>query len=115
MAVSDEFLEYIVDLLSCVGHVTAHRMFGGAGLYCEGVIFGVVADDTAYLKVDDSNRQDFVKAGSSPFDPYPEKARGTTYGYYEIPLDVLESPVELAQWAGRSLQIARTKKKKGRP
>ena len=116
MAVSKEFLDYIVEQLSCVGRVTAHRMFGGAGLYCDGVIFGVVADDTAYLKVDDSNRQDFVTAGSAPFDPYPEKTRGKPgkglgISYYGIPLDVLESPVELAQWARRSLEVARKKKK----
>ena len=113
MAVSDEFLEYIVEQLSGLGRVSAHRMFGGAGLYCDGVIFGVVAGDVVYLKVDDSNRGDFLEAGSSPFDPYPEKARprkasGTSY--YEIPLDVLESPVELTRWARRSLEVARKKK-----
>ena len=72
MAVSDEFLDYIVDQLSMLGRVTIRRMFGGAGLYCEGRMFAVVADDVAYLKVDDSNRDDFVQAGSAPFNPYPE-------------------------------------------
>ena len=112
MAVSDEYLEYVIDQLSMLGQVSAHRMFGGAGLYCDGRIFAVVADDTAYLKVDDSNRKDFVKAGSSPFNPYPEKAKGTSYSYYEIPPDILEDPAALAEWARRSVEIAR--KGKGR-
>jgi len=114
MAVSDEFLDYVIDQLSMLGQVTARRMFGGAGLYCDGRMFAVVADDMAYLKVDDSNREDFAKAGSSPFNPYPEKAKGTSYSYYEIPPDVLENPAVLAEWARRSLEIARKgKNKKG--
>jgi DNA transformation protein len=110
MAVSDEFLDYIVDQLSMLGSVTVRRMFGGAGLYCNGRMFGVVADDVAYLKVDDSNRDDFVKAGSSPFNPYSDKVKTTVMSYYEIPADVLENPTVLAEWAQRSLDIARKKK-----
>ena len=108
MAVSDEFLEYLIDQLRLLGHVTARRMFGGAGLYCAGRMFGLVAGDVPYLKVDDSNREDFVKKGSSPFTPFPDKAQ--TMSYYEIPADVLEDPSLLAQWAQRSLDIARKKK-----
>ena len=108
MAVSDEFLEYIIDQLSMLGCVTARRMFGGAGLYCDGRMFAVVADDVAYLKVDDSNREDFIKAGSSPFNPYPEIATGRSY--YEIPPDILDNPGVLAEWAQRSLAIARKRK-----
>ena len=112
MAVSDEFLDYVIDQFSMLGQVSARKMFGGAGLYCEDRIFAVVADDMAYLKVDDSNREDFVEAGSSPFNPYPEKAGGTSYSYYEIPPDVLENLTVLGEWARRSLDIARKGKKK---
>ena len=90
MAVSDEFLDYVLDQLAGWGEVSAHRMFGGAGLYCDGAMFGLIADDVAYLKVDDSNREDFVKAGSSAFNPYPEKTKTYVMSYYEIPADVLE-------------------------
>jgi DNA transformation protein len=69
----------------------------------------VVSDDVAYLKVDDSNREDFIKAGASPFNPYPEIATGRSY--YEIPPDILDNPKVLAEWAERSLAIARKKKK----
>jgi len=108
MAVSDEFLDYVVGQLSLLGQVTVRKMFGGAGLYCDGKMFGLVADDVPYLKVDDSNRADFLKAGSSPFNPFPDKA--TAMSYYEIPADVLENPTVLAQWAQHSLDIARQKK-----
>ena len=110
MTVSDEFIDYVIGQLSMLGKVTVRRMFGGAGLYCKGTMFGVVADDVAYLKVDDSNREEFVKAGSSPFNPYPDKVKTTVMSYYEIPADVLENPTVLAEWAQRSFDIARKKK-----
>jgi DNA transformation protein len=110
MAVSDEFIDYVIDQLSAWGEVSARRMFGGAGLYCDGTMFGLIADDVAYLKVDDSNRDDFIRAGSSPFNPYPEKAKETTVmSYYEIPVDILEDRDRLAVWAERSLAVAKKK------
>jgi DNA transformation protein len=81
MAVSDEFIDYVIDQLAAWGEVSARKMFGGAGLYCDGTMFGLVADDVAYLKVDDSNREDFVKAGASPFNPYPDKVKTTLIEY----------------------------------
>jgi DNA transformation protein len=65
----------------------------------------------AYLKVGDSNRDDFLRAGSAPFEPYPEKIKTTIRTYYEIPADVLEDRDELAKWADRSWIVARKKKK----
>jgi len=110
MAVSNDFLNYVVDQLRGWGNVSVRRMFGGAGLYREGKMFGLVADDVAYLKVDDSNRADFVKAGSSPFNPYPEKGLTAVMSYYEIPPEVLENPAELSKWAQRSFDIQGKKK-----
>jgi len=109
MPVSDQFLDYVIDQLSSWGEVSARRMFGGAGLYRNGRMFGLVAEDVAYLKVDDSNRADFEKVGSSPFKPYPDKK--TVMSYYEIPADVLEDSVELGRWAERSFAIKPKKKR----
>jgi len=110
MAVSDEFVDYVIEQLSSWAEVTDRRKFGGAGLYREGTIFAVLADDVAYLKVNDSNRDDFLRAGSAPFEPYPDKIKTTIRTYYEIPADVLENPDELAKWAQRSWLISRKKK-----
>ena len=110
MGVSDEFVDYVVEQLSGWGKVSVRKMFGGAGLYREATMFAVLAEDIAYLKVDDSNRDDFLRAGSAPFEPYPDKIKTTIRTYYEIPADVLENPPELARWAQRSWLIARKKK-----
>ncbi len=103
-------MDYVVEQLSTWGAVSVRRMFGGAGLYREGAMFAVLADDVAYLKVDDSNRADFVRAGSAPFEPYPDKIKTTIRTYFEIPADVLENADELARWAQRSWLVARKKK-----
>lgn len=108
MAVSDAFLEYMLDQFSAWGGVTSRKMFGGAGLYREGKMFALIADDVAYLKVDDSNREPFLAAGSSPFQPYPDKPN--TMPYYEIPPDVLENSDALISWAEISLNIQKKKK-----
>jgi DNA transformation protein and related proteins len=110
MAVSEEFLNYVLDQLSAWGGVFARRMFGGVGLYREGKMFGLIADDVAYLKVDDSNRDSFIKAGSTPFNPYPDKAKTTAMSYYAIPPEVLENREDLHQWAQQSFTIQVSRK-----
>lgn len=108
MAVSDEFLDYIVDQLSAWNKVVVRKMFGGAGLFFEGRMFGLVAGDTAYLKADESSRAAFEQSGSAPFRPYPGKPM--TMSYWEIPAEVLEDRAALAEWAEISLAVARKKK-----
>ncbi len=115
MAISDEFVEYVTDQLADLGRVQVRKMFGGAGLYHDGLMFGLIADDVMYLKVGQTNREHFVEAGSSPFDPYPDNRRKTTVmSYYEVPADVLEDRRILAEWARRSWEIASMKKAGGK-
>lgn len=110
MAVSEEYLTYVLDQLDGLGEVQARRMFGGAGIYCGRAMFGLVADDVLYLKVDESNRADFEEAGAEPFRPFPDKSE--VMSYYEVPADVLENRDELMQWAQKALSVALRKRKK---
>lgn len=103
MAVSEGFLEYVLDQFSGWGGVSARKMFGGAGLYRHGKMFGLVADDVTYLKVNETNREKYISAGSSPFIPFPD--RPTIMSYYEVPGDILEDPGELIEWAEESLSL----------
>lgn len=103
MAVSGEFLEYILDQLSKWGGVSVRRMFGGAGLYRDCKMFGLVANDVTYLKVDDTTKDKYIEEGSSPLKPFQD--RPTVLSYYELPGDILEDPEEFIEWAGESLSI----------
>ncbi len=103
MAVSNDFLEYVRDQLREWGEVSVRKMFGGAGLYRDGKMFGLVADDVVYLKVDDTNLGNYEAAGSGPLRPFDDQK--TMLSFYEVPADIFESPVELVEWADESLAI----------
>jgi DNA transformation protein len=81
-------------------------MFGGVGLYCDGVFFGIIARDTLYLKVNADNGPDYERAGMTPFKPYPN--RPVTMQYYAVPVGVLETAPELVEWARKAVAAAAT-------
>jgi DNA transformation protein len=102
---SESFERFVLDQLADLGPVSARKMFGGVGLYCGDVFFGIIARDELYLKVDDGARDRYERAGMRPFRPYPD--RPTTMKYYSVPLEVLESSVELTRWAHDAVTAAR--------
>ena len=105
MAVDESYKDYIVDQLGQLGFVAVKKMFGGAGIYYDGLIFGLLADDVLYFKVDDSNKSDYERAGMKPFQPFDDKPM--VMPYYEVPVDILEDREELAEWARKSLIASR--------
>jgi DNA transformation protein len=104
MAVSEGFKAFVLDQLEDLGEVTARPMFGGVGLYCGVLFFGIIAADVLYMKVDETNRRDYESAGMRPFAPYPD--RPSTMKYYAVPVEVLESATELVAWARKSVAAA---------
>lgn len=95
-----EYVDYLVELMTAVGGVSAKCMFGGAGIYKDGRMFGLVADDVLYLKTDADNRTQFVAAGSGSF-MYTGKGRDKPIAihYYRCPDEALESPALMSEWA----------------
>jgi DNA transformation protein len=110
MAVDESYKEYVVDQLGKLGYVTVKKMFGGAGIYYDSLIFGLLADDVLYFKVDDSNKSDYERAGMKPFQPFDDKPM--VMPYYEVPVDILENRELLANWAMKSLSASRNKNTK---
>ena len=72
-------------------------MFGGVGIYAGQLFFALIADDTLYFKVDDSNRPEFERLGMRPFQPYGEG--GEVMQYYQVPTELLEDPEALRTFA----------------
>ena len=104
LRVSDGFRAFVLDQFEELGDVTPKAMFGGVGLYHNGLFFGILAGDVLYLKADDRTRATFERAGSKPFKPYPDRAG--TMQYYSVPVEVLESPLDLAKWARDAIAAA---------
>jgi len=105
MTVSAHYLEYVLDQLASFAKVTPRRMFGGVGLYADGLFFALI-DDSLYFKVDDSNRPDFLARGCRAFTYEKTKGRVVSMGYYQVPEDVLDDPDELKVWARKALAVA---------
>lgn len=98
-ATRDGLVAHILDMLGDWGGVSARRMFSGYGLFRQGAMFGLIARDTFYLRVDDRNRQDFTAAGSRVFTYRREAREVELRGYMECPPDILEDPEEMIRWA----------------
>ena len=111
-----EFADYVSELLAGVGRVVARRMFGGYGLYCDGVMFALIADDVLYLKADEASRPDFEQAESAPF-VYDARGRRITLAYWRAPDEAMESRELATPWARRAYAAAlraRSAKRRGR-
>jgi DNA transformation protein len=93
------------DALSGLGPVSVRRMFGGAGVYADGVMFGLVADDTLYLKVDAATAAAYEAEGLDPF-VYTGRGKTIAMSYRRAPERLLDDPEEAAQWAGVALAVA---------
>ena len=100
-----EFVDFVIDILAPLGGVGARRMFGGHGLFRDGVMFGLIADDTLYIKADDENRPRFEAAGMGPF-VYCRAGRDVALSYYEAPPDLFDDADELCAWARDAHQAA---------
>ena len=108
MAVTDSFVEFVLEQLEPVGPITPKRMFGGVGLYAGDLFFALIAGDVLYLKANDSTRGAREAAGGRPFQPYPDRPRGNgTMQYYSVPAAILEDGDEIIAWAKQSVAIAR--------
>lgn len=103
MPVSAEYRAFVLEQLGRAVPVTSRSMFGGVGIYSDGLFFALIADDALYLKVDDTNRGDFESAGMAAFRPYDDDR---TMQYYELPADLLEDVDGLRAWVRKSLSVA---------
>ncbi len=106
--------DFIRELFAQFRPVTTKRLFGGAGLYCEALMFGIVFDGAIYLKVDETSIADFEREGSRPFvytrARSPGRVGRQSLSYWRLPERLYDDPDELAVWAGRALAIAERKK-----
>jgi DNA transformation protein and related proteins len=102
--------EFIRELFAQFRPVTVRRMFRSAGIFCDGLMFGLVSDGTIYLKVDETSIPDFEREGSRPFSYTRGKRGRVELPYWRLPERLYDDPDEIATWAGRALAVAERKK-----
>jgi DNA transformation protein len=97
----DTFKDFIIDQLTALRGMTSRTMFGGHGLYRDGVFFGIVYKGRLYFRVTDDTVPAYRKFGMQPFRP---NATQTLKAYYEVPVDVVEDTERLTAWAVQALR-----------
>ena len=95
---SDDFVDYVMELFGPFGTVVARRMFGGHGVFLDGLMFAIVSGDTLYLKADEMNLIEFEQTGCEMFG-YTRKGRRATLNFLRAPEDAMESPELMLPWA----------------
>jgi DNA transformation protein and related proteins len=111
LSVSASFKEFLIEQMVGFGPVTIRAMFGGAGVYHDGLMFALVDDDVLYLKVDDTSRASFEAENLPPF-VYSKKDRKIDMSYFRSPERCLDDADEMAQWCRVALKAKAAKKAK---
>ena len=100
-----EFTHYIAELLGSMGTILVRRMFGGHGVYCDGLFIAIVSREMLYLKTDATTRGAFEQAGATLFT-YQRAGRTATLNFHAAPAEALESPALMAPWARLAVEAA---------
>jgi len=100
-----DFIPFVQELLEGFGAVSARRMFGGHGLYHEGLMFAIVVDQCLYLKTDEVNRAEFEALHLAPFT-YAMKGKTVALSYWTAPDAVLDDATLAVHWARSAWEAA---------
>jgi len=106
MVASDTFAEFLGEQLAPLGRVTMRRMFGKSGVFCDGVMLGMVTDNMLYVRVDEHNRATFKEAESFPPLNYAKKGSTIDLSFWRVPERLFDEPDELLAWARAALAAA---------
>jgi DNA transformation protein len=118
MVASDGFAEFLREQLAPLGRIVMRRMFGKTGVFCDGLMLGMVRDDTLYFRVDDHNRAAFKEAEALPPLDYEKKGSTINLAFWRAPERLFDEPDELLAWARAALGAARrvaAKRERGAP
>jgi DNA transformation protein len=114
VANTPSFVRYAVDLFTPLGDVTSRGMFGGHGLYLDGIMFGLLDDGELFLKTDDLCQAQFAAAGGKRWT-YPSPKGPMETRYFAPPSDAMESSDEMRKWFDLSIAAARRSAEKKKP
>lgn len=102
---TSDFLDYLSDVLKPLGSVRGKRMFGGVGIYVDGLFCALIADDVLYFKGDDENEAAFLAAACPPFT-YVKDGVAHSMRYYRVPDEAMDDAEQMVHWARLGLAAA---------
>ncbi len=106
MVASETFADFLREQLAPLGHISLRRMFGKTGVFCDGVMLGMVTENTLYFRVDEQNRATFREAEAFPPLNYAKKGQTIDLAFWRAPERLFDEPDELVAWAKAALAAA---------
>ena len=106
-----EFIDYLHEVFQDFGTITSRKMFGGYGIYHDGVMIALVADDMLYLKADQTTEKEFIDQGMTAFE-YDKAGKKVRMSYYLAPEEIYDDPDQAVYWAKLAYRAALTAKSK---
>ncbi len=106
MVASETFAEFLREQLASLGRITMRRMFGKTGVFCDGVMFAMVTENTLYFRVDELNRVTFKEAEAFPPLNYEKKGDTIDLAFWRVPERLFDEPDEFVAWAQAALAAA---------
>ena len=102
----DSFHTYVVeDLFGEIPGITSRAMFGGYGIYKDGIFFALIADGELFFKVNEETKKKYEALGSRPFT-YTMRGKKMTMNYWLLPEEIMSDPEQLIEWVEQSVALA---------
>lgn len=115
VAVDQHTLDFAVSQFAELGHITVKKMFGGAGLYADGMIFALLDDGEIYIKVDAVNQPEFEAIGSQIFTYAVDETGPKTLNYWLLDSDRLAEKAECLKYGQLGIEASLRAAEKKRP
>lgn len=100
-----EFVRNLDDVFELFGAIEAKRMFGGYGIYHDGLMFALVAGEVLYLKADRKSAESDVELGLQQFE-YEKSGKKVRMSYYAATEDIFDNREKAKEWADRAYEAA---------
>lgn len=108
-----EFVDQVEEVFALFGQIETKRMFGGYGVYHDGLMFALVADGVLYLKADGHSSIAFSERGLPPFE-YDRRGKKTKTSYFQAPEEIFDDAAQAQEWAKRAFEAALRARKRNR-
>src|ERR1700741_5582348 len=99
MVASETYAEFLREQLAPIGRIPLRRMFGKSGVFCDGVMLGMVTENTLYFRVDDENQATFKEAESAPPLNYKKRCTTIDLSFWRVSERLFDEPDEFLAWA----------------
>ena len=107
----NEFVDYVTDILEQLEEISVRQMFGGFGIYKNGLMFALIADNELYFKADENAAKFFQTYGSTQFT-YQNSSKNVKMSYWKVVPEIFDDQDMIKIWIDLAYNVAIKNKKK---